>query len=130
MTESQAVTLAKEFRDAYNDFELDQPHALELFTDDVFYYEVRSAAFQGKEALKEYLIQLAREIQTLNLSWEFTNVITQSDQVAVEWIVRSGIEFAGKRLELPGVSFFKVRDGKICYYSEYFDTAILEKLAE
>jgi len=30
MTEPQAVALAKKFRDAYNDFEVDQPETLEL----------------------------------------------------------------------------------------------------
>jgi len=57
-------------------------------------------------------------------------VVAQGDQAAVEWMVRSGVELGGKKLELPGVAFLKVRDGKISYYAEYFDTAILQQLAE
>jgi ketosteroid isomerase-like protein len=127
MTEPQAVVLAKKFRDAYNDFEVDRPETLELFTDDIVYHECRFATFQGKEALKGYLQQLDESVRNRQLSWEFTKVIFQGDQVAVEWMVRSGVNL---EFELPGAAFFKERDGKICYYSEYFNTAILEQLAE
>jgi len=130
MTEPQAVALAKKFRDAYNDFEADQPETLEFFTDDVVYSESRFPAFRGKEELKGYLQQLGESVRTGQLSWEYTNVVVQGDQAAVEWMVRSGIDFGGKKLEFAGASFFKVRDGKISYYCEYFDTAILQQLAE
>jgi ketosteroid isomerase-like protein len=127
MSEPQVVALAKQYRDAYNNFEADEPKTLELFADDVVYHECRFPTFQGKEALKAYLQRLGNSVRTRKLSWEFTNIIIQADQVAVEWIVRSGINSG---LELPGAAFFKARDGKICYYSEYFNTSILEQLAE
>jgi len=68
MTEPQAVALAKKFRDAYNDFEVDQPETLELFTDDVIYHECRFPTFRGKEALKGYLRQTAESVRTRQLS--------------------------------------------------------------
>ncbi|NQU07724.1 MAG: nuclear transport factor 2 family protein [Candidatus Abyssubacteria bacterium] len=130
MTESQATTLAERFRAAVNRFEADQPETLEFFTDDIVYSEPRFPAFRGKEALKGYLQQLMGKHKALQASWEYTNVVVQGDQAAVEWMVRSGVDFGGKKLEIPGASFFKVRDGKICYYCEYYDTAILQQLAE
>ena len=130
MSEPQAITLAERFRVAVNSFEADQPETLESFTDDIVYRESRFPAFRGKEALKGYLRGLMREHQALQVSWEYTNVVAQGDQVALEWMVRSEVDFGGKKLEVSGAAFFKVRDGKICYYCEYFDTAILQQLAE
>lgn len=130
MTEPQAVVLAERFRTAFNKFEADRSETLELFTDDVFYCDPRLPAFKGKEALKEFLEQLAAEIRSMQLSWKYTNVVVQGDRVAVEWELKSGVDFAGKKLEILGASFFKVRGDKICYYYEYYDTAILQQFAE
>jgi ketosteroid isomerase-like protein len=129
MTEPLAVALAKTLRDAYNNFEADQPQTLNLFTDDIVYCDPRFPTFEGKEALKGYLQQLAGENQALQVSWEYTNVISEGDQAAVEWMVRSGLDFGGRKFEFPGSAFFKVRYGKICYYCGYWDTAILQQLS-
>lgn len=130
MLENVAAVLAKKLRDAYNNFEADQPQTLDLFTDDVVYRDPRFPAFEGKEALKGYLQQVAGENQALQVTWEYTSVISEGDQAAVEWLVKSGVEFGEKKLEFPGAAFFRVREGKICYYCGYWDTAILQQLGE
>ena len=61
MSEPTAAELAEKLRDAYNNFEADAPQTLELFTDDVVYRDPRFPAFEGKEALKTYLNQVAGE---------------------------------------------------------------------
>jgi ketosteroid isomerase-like protein len=129
MPESLAAELAKKLRDAYNNFEADQPQTLDLFTDDVSYRDPRFPAFEGKEALKGYLQQLAGENRLMQVTWEYTNIVSEGDQAAVEWLVKSGLDFGGKKLEFPGAAFFKARDGKICSYCGYWDTAILQQLA-
>jgi len=130
MTESQVFTLAEKFRAAVNRFDADRPETLEIFTDDVVYSESRFPVFRGKEAVKKYLQQLMADHQALQASWEYTNIIVQGNQAAVEWMVRNAVGRGGKKLEIPGSSFLKVRDGKICYYCEYYDTAILQQSAE
>jgi ketosteroid isomerase-like protein len=130
MAESQAVALTETFRDAVNRFEADQPETLELFTDDIFYHESRFPAFRGKEAVKAYLQGLMRAHKALQSVWEYTNVVAQGNQAAVEWIVINTIDPGGKKVEVIGAAFIKVRDGKICYYNEYYDTSILQQLAE
>jgi ketosteroid isomerase-like protein len=130
MQESMAATLAKRLRDAYNNFEADQPQTLELFTDDIVYRDPRFPAYRGKQALKGYLAQVAGENRALQVNWEFTNIISEGDQAAVEWIVRSGLDFGGRTFEFAGAAFFKVREGRICYYCGYWDTAVLQQLAE
>lgn len=130
MPEPLAVELAKKLRDAYNDFRADQPETLELFTDDVVYRDPRFPAFEGKQALKGYLEQVAGENRALQVKWDYTNIISEGDQAAVEWMVRSGLDFGGAPLQIPGAAFFKVREGKICYYCGYWDTAILQQLGE
>jgi len=129
MSESLAAELAKKLRDAYNNFEADQPQTLDLFTDDVYYRDPRFPAFEGKEALKGYLQQLAGENRMMQVTWEYTNIVSEGDRAAVEWLVKSGLDFGGKKLEFPGAAFFQARDGKICYYCGYWDTAILQQLS-
>jgi ketosteroid isomerase-like protein len=128
MMESTVVSLAKKLRDTYNRFEADQPQTLDLFTEDITYTDPRFPPFEGKDALKEYLKQLAGENKVLQVSWEFRTVISEDDRVAVEWEVRTGVEFGGKSLEFSGAAFMRVRDGKICYYRGYWDTAVLQQL--
>lgn len=129
MAESLAAELAKKLRDAYNNFEADKPQTLDLFTDDVYYCDPRFPAFEGKEALRGYLQQLAGENRTMQVTWEYTNIVSEGDRAAVEWMVKSGLDFGGKKLEFPGAAFFKTRDGKLCYYCGYWDTTILQQLA-
>ena len=129
MSEPTAAELAEKLRDAYNNFEADAPQTLELFTDDVVYRDPRFPAFEGKEALKTYLTQVAGENQAMQVDWQYTNTVADADQAAVEWLVKTGLELEGKRFEFPGAAFVKARDGKICYYCGYWDTGILSKLA-
>ena len=130
MSESPAVELAKKLRDAYNNFEADQPRTLDLFTDDIVYRDPRFPAFRGKESLKGYLQQVAGENRAMGVIWEYTNIISEGEQAAVEWTVRTGLDFGDKKFEFPGAAFFRVRDGKISYYYGYWDTGILQRLSE
>ena len=129
MSQPSAAELAEKLRAAYNAFEADAPQTLELFTDDVSYTDPRFPAFEGKEALKGYLQQVAGENRAMQVEWEYTNSVSEGDQAAVEWMVRTAMELEGKRFEFPGSAFVKARDGKICYYQGYWDTGILSKLA-
>ncbi len=129
MSEPSAAELAKKLRDAYNNFEADQPQTLDLFTDDVVYRDPRFPAYEGKEALKSYLKQVAGENQAMQVEWEYTSIVSEGDQVAVEWLVKTAMELEGERFSFPGAAFLKARDGKICYYCGYWDTGILQKLA-
>ncbi len=129
MSELTAAELAKKLRDAYNNFAADQPQTLDLFTDDIVYKDPRFPAFEGKEALKGYLQQVAGENQALQVEWEYTNIVSEGDQAAVEWLVKTGMEMGGERFQFPGSAFIKARGGKICYYCGYWDTGILQQLS-
>jgi ketosteroid isomerase-like protein len=126
--ETTTVALAEELRRAYNNLLADHPQTLELFTEDVSYTDPRFPTFEGKEALRDYLRQLAAENQALQVVWEFTNIVAEGERAAVEWSVKSGIDFGGKPLEFAGAAFFRARDGKISYYRGYWDTAVLQRL--
>ncbi len=128
--ESVAALLAIRLKDAYNNFEADQTQTLALFTDDIVYWDPRFAPIEGKQALSKYLAQLAGENRMLQVNWEFVRIISEENHAAVEWIVRSGVDFGGKPLEFGGAAFFQTRDGKICRYRGYWDTAILQRLME
>ena len=129
MSEPTAAELAERLREAYNNFEADQPQTLDLFTDDIVYRDPRFPAFEGKEALKGYLQQLAGENQAMQVTWEYADIVSEGNRAAVQWMVRTGMELGGKRFEFPGAAFFKARAGKICDYRGYWDTAILQRLS-
>lgn len=129
MSESSAAEMAEKLRAAFNNFEADNPETLDLFTDDVVYRDPRFAAFEGKEALKGYLQQVAGENEAMQVVWEYTSMVSEGEHAAVEWMVRTGMELGGKKFEFPGAAFIKTRGGKICYYCGYWDTGILQQLA-
>ena len=129
MSELTAAELAKKLSDAYNNFAADQPQTLDLFTDDIVYKDPRFPAFEGKEALKGYLQQVAGENQALQVEWEYTNIVSEGDQAAMEWLVKTGMEMGGQRFQFPGSAFIRARSGKICYYCGYWDTGILQQLS-
>jgi limonene-1,2-epoxide hydrolase len=56
---------------------------------------------------------------------ELRNVASKGGLVFAEWI--DAFELGGKRVVLPVVGVFEVREGKVAVWREYFDTAEIAK---
>jgi steroid delta-isomerase-like uncharacterized protein len=88
--------------------------------------------FEGRVAIRE---RLAKELAAFpDVDWGYTTYVEQGDAFADEWffagthtglfVLPDGTEIppSGKRLEMRGMEFVKVRDGKIVVDNLYYDT--------
>lgn len=87
--------------------------------------------FQGRAAIKD---RLAKELDAFSdIAHRYTSYVEQDDAFADEWvfvgthtgplILPDGSELpaTGKRVEMPGMEYVKMRDGKIVVDNLYYD---------
>jgi steroid delta-isomerase-like uncharacterized protein len=87
--------------------------------------------FEGRTAIKD---RLARELDAFgDIAYRYISYVEQDDAFADEWIfvgthtgpllLPDGTELAatGKRIEIPGMEYVKMRDGKIVVDNLYYD---------
>lgn len=92
---------------------------LTLFADDIVMDEQLLGRVEGKE-------ELAKGIEGLRGNPDFRNypkeIVVEGDRAMAMWNIQSPMP-NGKKLDLKGVNFFKVADGKIAYFANFHDTA-------
>jgi predicted ester cyclase len=87
--------------------------------------------FEGRAAIKD---RLAKELAAFtDIAHRYVSYVEQGDAFADEWVfagthtgpllLPDGTELAatGKRVEMPGMEFVKIRDGKIVADNLYYD---------
>jgi predicted ester cyclase len=87
--------------------------------------------FEGRSAIKD---RLAKELAAFtDIAHRYVSYVEQGDAFADEWVfagthtgpllLPDGSELAatGKRVEMPGMEFVKVRDGMIVVDNLYYD---------
>jgi ketosteroid isomerase-like protein len=87
--------------------------------------------FQGRRAIKD---RLAKELDAFSdIAHRYTSYVEEGDAFADEWVfvgthtgplvLPDGSELAatGKRVEMPGMEYVKMRDGKIVVDNLYYD---------
>jgi limonene-1,2-epoxide hydrolase len=108
--------LVLEFLAAWSDSDADR--LSDSFTTDGIYWNVPAPPNVGQDAIRAFL----RSVPGMGISdfrFETTASAVEGDMVFTERVdhfVRNGVEVA-----LPVAGVFKVRDGKIASWSDYFD---------
>jgi len=105
----------------------DIPGLLELLTDDIEWIGVEhdelpfGGVYRGKQQVAQYFSELdqAQEAQM----FEPRDIIAENDRIAVTGISRWTVRATGQSYENPWVHIFTVRDGKVCRFVQYNDTA-------
>jgi predicted ester cyclase len=129
-------TLLERYVERYNAGDLDG--CVDLYADDAVQI-MPDGTFVGRSRIKE---RLARELAALpDVHFSFGAFVEQSDAFADEWsfvgtqtgpvILPDGTELppTGKRVEVHGMEFVRVRDGKIVVDNLYYDNlAVLVQL--
>ncbi len=91
---------------------------LDLFADDIVMDEQLMGHVEGKA-------HLAQSIEALKAAPKFQNkpqeIVVEGDKAMVVWHI-SAVGPAGP-IEADGANFYKIKDGKIAYFSNYHDTA-------
>jgi ketosteroid isomerase-like protein len=104
-------------------------HWLELMTDDVQFRSLAAGAVQMqftkpsccKDEVKQYFAGLTSEWQMIY--YRVVEYIAQGDRVVALADVSFTHKKTGKTLVTPKADFHKFRDGKICEFFEFYDTA-------
>ena len=104
-------------------------HWLNLMTDDVQFRSLAAGAVEmqftrpscSKDDVKQYFAGLTNEWEMIY--YRVDEYIAQSDRVVALGQVSFKHKKSGKILVTPKADFHKFRDGKICEFFEFYDTA-------
>lgn len=120
--------LLERYVELYNAGDLDG--VMDLYAEDAVQL-MPDGTFEGRTAIKD---RLAKELAAFaDLAHRYVSYVEQGDAFADEWVfvgthtgplqLPDGTELAatGKRVEMPGMEFVKVRDGKIVVDNLYYD---------
>lgn len=92
---------------------------LDLFADDIVMDEQLLGHVEGKEAL-------AKGIEGLRDNPDFRNypleIVVEGDKAMACWNIQSPLP-DGKKLDVKGANYYKIKDGKIVYFANFHDTA-------
>ncbi len=104
-------------------------HWLEVMTDDIQFRSLAGGAAKMeftrtstcKEEVKHYFAELTNQWRMIHYTVD--EFIAQGDRVVALGSCSFRHNKTGKILETPKADFHKFRDGKICQFFEFYDTA-------
>ena len=115
MSEQANIDLIRRFCAAWE--QIDIPAILGFFTDDALYHNMPIQPIQGKDAIKGVIEQFTAPFE--RCPWEIIRIAAAGDTVLTERIDR--FVAADRKVELPVMGAFEIRDGKIAAWRDYFD---------
>ena len=115
MSDSDNIDLVRRFCAAWND--IDIPAILGFFADDAVYHNMPIQPIQGRDAIKGVIEQFTTPFE--HCPWEILHIAAAGDIVLTERVDR--FVGADKKVELPVMGTFEIRDGKIAAWRDYFD---------
>lgn len=123
-----AKAIVEGYMAAWNAHDADK--AGEYLAEDAEYYDVTvGTAQKGRAAARDNVIKVFVGAIP-DLKWEMTGApIVSADGIAFQWVfsgTNSGAWSAetpatGKTVKFEGVSFIRIKDGKISYQGDYYD---------
>ena len=125
-------SLLERYVELYNAGDLDT--CMELYAEDAV-QRMHDGTFTGRSAIRE---RLARDLTACpDATYTVGSFVEQGDSFADEWIFRGthtapfplpdGTELppTGKRIEIRGMEYVRMRDGKIVVDNLYYDTTAM-----
>jgi ketosteroid isomerase-like protein len=92
---------------------------LTLFADDVVMDEQLMGHVEGIDHLRKSIEALRNNPGFQNRPRE---IVVEGDRAMATWHITAPLP-DGSKLEVDGANFYRLRDGKIAYFSNYHDTA-------
>ncbi len=114
---SDNTTLVQQFCDAFARRDVEE--ILGFFTEDAVYHNIPMPAMTGKPAIRTVLDMFLKPAQSAE--FEVLNIAENGGVVLTERIDR--FETGGKKIELPVMGTFEIKDRKIAAWRDYFDMA-------
>jgi limonene-1,2-epoxide hydrolase len=107
--------IVKDFIAAWNENDIDK--ACDMMAEDIFYHNIPMAPITGREASRAMLKGMG-EMEAVN--WELLAIAENGEVVMTERI--DGFTFkGGKKIALPLMGIFRIRNGQIVEWKDYFD---------
>ena len=97
--------------------------ALELCTDDLEYDNVPMDTLHGKDAARGFLAPMLGD--DVGVDWTVHHQLAAGDLVMNERT--DSFQFGAIHIDLPVAGIFKVRDGRIALWRDYFDLRTFEQ---
>jgi limonene-1,2-epoxide hydrolase len=117
------IQIVTEFIQAWNDNELDRAHG--LMTEDVFYHNIPMQPIRGRDNARAFADSFGVG-KRMFAHWEIVNIAEREDIVLTERI--DSFTFAdGRKISVPLMGSFRIRDGRISEWRDYFDLATFER---
>lgn len=113
--ESENIDLIRRFCAAWSRRDMDE--LLGYLTEDAVYHNIPMQPVTGHDAIRSIFGVFLNPSQAID--WEILNVAASGDIVLAERIDR--YEMGERKVELPCVGVFEIRDGKIAAWRDYFD---------
>jgi limonene-1,2-epoxide hydrolase len=117
------IEIVTEFIQAWNDNDLDRAH--ELMTEDVFYHNIPMQPIRGRHNARAFADSFGVGKRML-AHWEIVNIAERGDIVLTERVDYFTLE-DGRTISVPLMGSFRIRNGRISEWRDYFDLATFER---
>jgi limonene-1,2-epoxide hydrolase len=117
------IEIVTEFIQAWNDNDLDRAH--ELMTEDVFYHNIPMQPIRGRHNARAFADSFGVGKRML-AHWEIVNIAERGDIVLTERVDYFTLE-DGRMISVPLMGSFRIRNGRISEWRDYFDLATFER---
>jgi limonene-1,2-epoxide hydrolase len=121
MESGESISLIRGFVEAC--VRADPEEFASYFTEDATWWNAPWKPVQGREAIRETLRRGAERMVTL--SWEIRHIVADADIVMVERL--DNFLVGEKRVSVPCMGIFELRDGKISAWRDYWDLQQFER---
>ena len=95
---------------------------MSYFTEDAVWWNAPWKEIRGREAIGETLRKGAERMKAL--PWEIRHIVAEGNLVVTERI--DNFQVGSKRISVPTLGIFELRDGKIAAWRDYWDLKSFE----
>ena len=120
---SSAIDVVKQFLTHLNAQRIDD--GMNLLAEDVFYHNIPLEPMTGREAVRKFAHDFGMG-SSLQVDWQLLAIAESADIVLTER-VDNFTAAEGKQISIPLMGSFRVRDGYISEWRDYFDLADLQR---
>jgi limonene-1,2-epoxide hydrolase len=107
--------IVRDFIAAWNANDIDK--ACDMLSEDVFYHNIPMEPVRGREAARTALKAMGPMEE---IDWELVAIAENGDAVLTERVDRFTFK-GGKKIAMPLMGIFHIRDGEIAEWKDYFD---------
>ena len=102
---------------------LDVNELVGFFTEDGIYHNMMAKPVSGHDNLRKFIGAFLKDWTATE--WDIINILSRGEIVIAERLDRTRL--GNKKVDLPCVGVFEMKDGKIRVWKDYFDLATYTK---